>query len=149
MRAQKWRNMQGRGEPRAPEQGPNQNNQPTWKILARRQRSPRPILWAQVQTSHRQGAFPSFPARGSAEAPPHAIHRAPTNSAPSTFYLRLRAFSITCVCGTHGWTANGIFHIHHSSAAAGGMNPAAEGVEEESSFGRPALTSIRPRRSLI
>ena len=70
---------------------------------------------------------------------PRYIYTEPhTNSAPSTFYLRLRAFSITWICGTHGWTATVLFPIQHSSAARVGTNPPAEAVEEVSSFGRPA-----------
>jgi hypothetical protein len=126
-------NARARGDESAPEQGRNQTNQPTWKTLARRKHSPMTILWAQVQTSHRQREFPSFLARGSSEALPTLhLHRAPL------FTLRLRAFSINWRRGTHGWTTTRLFNVHHSSAAGGGTNPAAEAVEEESSFGRPA-----------
>jgi hypothetical protein len=47
-------------------------------------------------------------------------------------------FSITRVRGTHGWTANGILPIHHSSAARVGTHPPAEAVEEVSGPGKPA-----------
>ena len=49
--------------------------------------------------------------------------------------MRLRAFSITWICGTHGWTATVLFQIHHSSAARVGTHPPAEAVEEESGAG--------------
>ncbi len=49
--------------------------------------------------------------------------------------MRLRAFSINRICGTHGSTATVLFTIHHSSAAHGGTNPPAEAVEEVSGAG--------------
>ena len=81
---------------------------------------------------------PFWPVEAPRPSPRYIYTELRTNSAPSTFYLRLRVFSITFVCGAHGWTANGIITIHHSSAATVGTNPGAEGVEEVSSFGRPA-----------
>ena len=81
---------------------------------------------------------PFWPVEAPRPSPRYIYTELRTNSAPSTLYLRLRAFSITWICGTHGWTAIVLFPIHHSSAATVGTNPGAEGVEEVSSFGRPA-----------
>ena len=71
-----------------------------------------------------------------------------TNSTPSTLYLRLRAFSINWICGTHGWTTTRILTVLQSPAAAGGTNPPAEGIEEISAFGRPSTLVNSASREL-
>ncbi len=79
----------------------------------------------------------SGPSKPRGPSPRYIYTELHTNSAPCTFYLRLRAFSITRGYFTMAWTAHVLFTIHHSSTAGGGTNPGAEGVEEVYSFGRP------------
>ena len=81
---------------------------------------------------------PFWPVEAPRPSPRYIYTELRTNSAPSTLYLRLRAFSITWIRGTYGWTANGLLPLVQSSAARVGTNPPAEAVEEVSSFGRPA-----------
>ena len=87
------------------------------------------------QTSERLVCVLSGPWKPRLLSPRYIYTDLHTNSTPSTLYLRLRAFSITWICGTHGWTANVLFNIYHSSAATVGTNPPAEADEEVSGPG--------------
>ena len=87
------------------------------------------------QTSERLVCVLSGPWKPRLPFPRYIYTEPHTNSAPSTLYLRLRAFSINWICGTHGWIANVLFNVYHSSAATVGTHPPAEGVDEVSGPG--------------
>ena len=91
---------------------------------------------------------PFWPVEAPRPSPRYIYTELRTNSAPSTLYLRLRAFSITWIRGTYGWTANGLLPLVQSSAARVGTNPPAEAVEEVSAFGRPSAYVISASEEL-